>query len=60
MKITEKIREVEESKEKRLAGRKGVCVLCGERVHTEQDYIEVTEGYCHRGCIFGSEQPVEA
>lgn len=41
-----------------VAKRLGNCVLCGDRVHTDDNYLKSAEGYCHRGCITGT--PVSA
>lgn len=32
----------------------GVCVICGSRVHTTEDFLESEEGYCHTGCLNSS------
>jgi hypothetical protein len=29
----------------------GICVLCGSRVFTSDEYLEATEGYCHHNCL---------
>lgn len=34
-----------------ISSRKGLCVVCGERVYGEEKYIEADEGYCHRHCL---------
>ncbi|WEL23218.1 hypothetical protein [Candidatus Nanohalovita haloferacivicina] len=31
--------------------RLGLCVICGDRVHSHEDYLEATEGYCHQSCV---------
>ncbi|MFO7793677.1 MAG: hypothetical protein R6V35_01755 [Candidatus Nanohaloarchaea archaeon] len=29
----------------------GICVICGSRVFTNDNYLEASEGYCHHNCI---------
>lgn len=29
----------------------GKCVLCGERVKTDQRYLTTSEGYTHKACL---------
>lgn len=41
-----------------VAQRLGNCVLCGDRVHTNESYLKTRDGYCHRGCI--TETPISA
>ncbi|MFB6100319.1 MAG: hypothetical protein ABEK16_03520 [Candidatus Nanohalobium sp.] len=58
MKLSNRLDRVRES----IQGRKGLCVICGERVKEGHSYIESEEGYCHRGCIFSEKgsEPAEA
>ncbi|MFO7793980.1 MAG: hypothetical protein R6V35_03305 [Candidatus Nanohaloarchaea archaeon] len=32
----------------------GKCLICGERVDTEEIYITATEGYAHTHCLKNS------
>ncbi|QGA80853.1 hypothetical protein [Candidatus Nanohalobium constans] len=36
---------------KSIDQRRGNCVICGDRVHNSDDYIESTDGYCHKECL---------
>lgn len=31
--------------------RLGLCIICGDRVHSHEDYLQATEGYCHQDCV---------
>lgn len=37
--------------EKDVENRKGLCVLCGQRVRTGDAYVESSEGYIHHACL---------
>lgn len=34
-----------------LSYRLGKCVLCGDRVFSDESFIKTSDGYCHRNCI---------
>jgi hypothetical protein len=34
-----------------LTYKLGLCVLCGDRVHSDDQFIKTSDGYCHRDCI---------
>ncbi len=34
-----------------LSHKLGFCVICGDRVHSDDSYLKAREGYCHRKCI---------
>ena len=48
MTVTERLDKVQES----IRRRRGLCIICGERVYEEEEHIEVAEGYCHKDCVF--------
>lgn len=29
----------------------GVCLICGNRVHSDESHVAATEGYCHHNCL---------
>jgi hypothetical protein len=45
---------------KQKTNRKGLCVICGDRVKGKEEYIESSEGYCHRNCIIAETKPKAA
>lgn len=34
-----------------IARRLGFCVICGSRVHSDDNYFKSSDGYCHRACL---------
>lgn len=34
-----------------LEKKLGLCVICGQRVFSDDSYLESSEGYCHRNCL---------
>lgn len=36
----------------------GSCVICGDRVHTDERYLKSADGYCHHSCLV--EAPITA
>ncbi|MFB6182835.1 MAG: hypothetical protein ABEI78_02095 [Candidatus Nanohaloarchaea archaeon] len=32
----------------------GLCILCGRRVHRDEDYLKSSDGYCHKECLMNS------
>jgi hypothetical protein len=60
MSVRDKLEKVNKS----VSERKGLCVICGDRVHGTENYIESTEGYCHKKCLTmdkrTAKQPVQA
>ncbi|MFB6214215.1 MAG: hypothetical protein ABEJ07_06695 [Candidatus Nanohaloarchaea archaeon] len=41
-----------------LSQKLGLCVICGDRVHTDGNYLKTSDGYCHRNCV--TEPPLTA
>ncbi len=35
----------------KLSQKLGQCVICGDRVFTDDSYLKAVEGYCHRNCL---------
>ena len=31
--------------------RLGLCVICGNRVFSNERYLKSSEGYCHNNCV---------
>jgi hypothetical protein len=34
-----------------MTQRLGFCVICGDRVHTDEHYLKTSDGYCHKNCV---------
>jgi hypothetical protein len=34
-----------------VSTRLGHCVICGNRVSTDESYLKASEGYCHHDCL---------
>jgi len=34
-----------------VSTRLGHCVICGNRVFTDERYLKASEGYCHHKCL---------
>ena len=39
------------SEEFEEAVKLGRCIVCGDRVKKESDYLTTVDGYCHRDCL---------
>jgi len=35
----------------KLTKRLGFCVICGDRVLSEEAFVESEDGYCHHNCL---------
>lgn len=35
---------------------KDQCVVCGERVHDDENYLASMEGHCHKACVYKTRQ----
>ncbi len=35
----------------RLSNKLGLCVICGDRVFTDERYLKSSDGYCHKECL---------
>lgn len=35
-----------------LRKKKNNCVVCGDKVHEDENYLVAIEGHCHKGCVY--------
>ncbi|MFT4867678.1 MAG: hypothetical protein ACI9LV_000279 [Candidatus Nanohaloarchaea archaeon] len=34
-----------------ISDRLGICLICGQRVHSDESHVEAAEGYAHHNCL---------
>ncbi|MFB6209038.1 MAG: hypothetical protein ABEJ56_02760 [Candidatus Nanohaloarchaea archaeon] len=35
----------------KVSDKLGVCLICGDRVFSDENHLKATEGYCHHSCL---------
>ena len=39
---------------KQVSDKLGICLICGQRVFSDDEHVEASEGYCHHNCLAGT------